>query len=84
MGLLLSEPRLLLCGFGANGLAQKRLTEFKNKGDDITHMMFTGIMGRSFSPRDALQHLKDAYGIDLYESQYREEYEEDAKRNAEK
>lgn len=77
----------LACCFAAleqMGWRKKRLTEFKNKVDDITHLMYTGIMGRSFSPRDALQHLKDAYGIDLYESQYREEYEEDAKRNAEK
>ncbi len=60
------------------GWGKKRLTEFKNKVDDVTHMMYTGIMGRKMTTRDALQHLKDKYGIDLTESQYIEEYERDA------
>ena len=63
------------------GWRKKRLTEFKNMVDDITHMMYTGIMGREFTTKDALQHLKETYGIDLYESQYKEEYEADARRN---
>lgn len=57
------------------GWKKKRLTDFKNKVDDVTHMMYTGIMGRTVTTRDALQHMKDAYGIDLTESQYIEEYE---------
>lgn len=71
----------LACCFAAleqMGWRKKRLTAFKNKVDDLTHMMYTGIMGREFSPRDVLQHMKDAYGIDLTESQYKEEYDRDA------
>lgn len=60
------------------GWKKKRLTDFKNMVDDITHMMYTGVMGRQMTTRDALQHLKDAYGIDLTESQYKEEYDRDA------
>ena len=60
------------------GWRKKRLSEFKDKVDDVTHMMYTGIMGRQMTTRDALQHMKDAYGIDLTESQYIEEYEKDA------
>lgn len=71
----------LACCFAAleqMGWRKKRLTDFKNRVDDVTHMMYTGIMGREFSPKDALQHMKDAYGIDLTESQYKEEYDRDA------
>ena len=74
----------LACCFAAlelMGWRKKRLTEFKNKVDDVTHMMFTGVLGREYTTRDALLHLKEAYGIDLTESQYKEEYEEDARRN---
>ena len=60
------------------GWRKKRLTAFKDMVDDVTHMMYTGIMGREMTTRDALQHMKDAYGIDLTESQYKEEYERDA------
>ena len=77
----------LACCFAAlesMGWRKKRLTEFKNKVDDITHLMYTGIMGREFSPRDALQHMKDAYGIDLTESQYKEEYDRDAEKGGKK
>lgn len=63
------------------GWRKKRLSEFKDKVDDVTHLMYTGIMGRKMTTRDALQHMKDAYGIDLTESQYIEEYEKDAKLN---
>lgn len=59
------------------GWGKKRLTDFKNKVDDVTHMMYTGFMGREVTTRDALQHLKDKYGIDLNESQYKEEYDRD-------
>ena len=60
------------------GWRKKRLTAFKDKVDDVTHMMYTGFLGREVTTRDALQHMKDAYGIDLTESQYKEEYERDA------
>ena len=59
------------------GWGKKRLTDFKNKVDDVTHMMYTGFMGREVTTRDALQHMKDKYGIDLNESQYKEEYDRD-------
>ena len=75
----------LACCFTAlelMGWRKKRLTEFKDKIDDVTHMMYTGVMGREFSPHDALQHLKAAYGIDLMDSQYLEEYERDVKKGA--
>ena len=65
------------------GWRKKRLTAFKDKVDDITHMMYTGIMGRQMTTRDALKHLKEKYGIDLEESQYKEEYERDAEKNGE-
>lgn len=64
------------------GWKKKRLTSFKNAVDDVTHLMYTGIMGREMTTRDALKHLKDAYGIDLTESQYQEEYEKDERNNA--
>ena len=60
------------------GWRKKRLTAFKDMVDDVTHMMYTGVMGRKMTTRDALQHMKDAYGIDLTESQYKEEYDRDA------
>lgn len=52
------------------GWRKKRLTDFKNRCDDVCDMMFRGVMGREYTTRDALQRLKDEYGIDLTESQY--------------
>lgn len=49
----------------------------------MCHVMYTGIMGRKITAADALQHIKEAYGIDLKDSQYLEEYEEDMKREKE-
>lgn len=60
------------------GWRKKRLTAFKDMVDDVTHMMYTGVMGREMTTRDALHHMKVAYGIDLTESQYKEEYDRDA------
>lgn len=74
----------LACCFTAlelMGWRRKRLTAFKDMVDDVSHMMYTGIMGREFTTRDALKHLKDTYGIDLMDSQYLEEYERDMERS---
>lgn len=60
------------------GWRKKRLTDFKNAIDDVTHMMYTGIMGREVTTLDALKHLKEAYGIDFSESKYKAEYDRDA------
>lgn len=60
------------------GWRKKRLTDFKNAVDDTTHMMYTGIMGREVTTRDALRHLKEKYGIDFSESRYKDEYDRDA------
>ena len=59
-------------------MLQKRLTDFKNAVDDTTYMMYKGIMGNDVTARDALQHLKDAYGIDFSESRHKDEYDRDA------
>lgn len=65
------------------GWRKKRLSDFKEKLDDMCHVMYTGIMGRKITAADALQHIKEAYGIDLKDSQYLEEYEQDMKREKE-
>lgn len=52
------------------GWGKTRLTRFKDQVDDITHMMYTGIMGREMTTRDAQRHFKEKYGIDFAESQY--------------
>ena len=52
------------------GWRKKRLTDFLHQVDDVTHMMFTGVMGRETTTRDAQKHLKEAYGIDFSESRY--------------
>ena len=57
------------------GWRKKRLTDFFNMLDDVTHMMYTGIMGREMTTRDAQKHLKDTYGIDFSYSRY--DYDED-------
>jgi hypothetical protein len=62
------------------GWRKKRLSDFVEKVDDVTHLMYTGAMGREFTTSDALRHMKDAYGIDLSKSQYQDEYERDAER----
>ncbi len=59
------------------GWRKKRLTAFLHQIDDLTHMMYRGIMGREVSARDAQQHLKDAYGIDFSVSLYADEYKAD-------
>lgn len=53
-----------------HGWKGKRLRRFKDWVDDVCYLMFNGVMGREVTTRDALQHMKDAYGIDLKESQY--------------
>ena len=58
------------------GWRKKRLTDFSNMVDDITHMMYTGIMGREMSTRDAQKHLKDTYGIDFSNTRY--EYDDES------
>ena len=58
------------------GWRKKRLTDFFNMVDDITHMMYTGIMGREMSTRDAQKHLKDTYGIDFSNTRY--EYDDES------
>jgi len=60
------------------GWRKKRLTRFKDAVEEVTHMMYCGVMGREYTTRDALQRLKDVYGIDLEESHYKEEYDRDA------
>ena len=65
-----------------NGWRKKRLTDFLHQVDDLTHMMYCGIMGREATARDAQQHLKEAYGIDfeisLYDAEYAAEDEKEA------
>lgn len=65
------------------GWRKKRLTRFKDAVDEITHMMYSGVMGREYTTRHALQRLKDVYAIDLEESHYKEEYDRDAAENDE-
>lgn len=60
------------------GWRKKRLTDFLHQVDDLTHMMYSGIMGREATARDVQQHLKEAYGIDFEISLYADEYEADA------
>lgn len=61
------------------GWRKKRLTDFLHQVDDLTHMMYFGIMGREATARDAQEHLKAAYGIDFEISLYDAEYEADQK-----
>lgn len=52
------------------GWGKVRLLRLFDMIDDMTHMMFTGIMGREMTTRDAERHLKETYGIDFTESRY--------------
>ena len=52
------------------GWGKVRLLRLFDMIDDMTHMMFTGIMGREMTTRDAERHLKEKYGIDFTESRY--------------
>lgn len=52
------------------GWGKTRLLRLFDMIDDMTHMMFTGIMGREMTTRDAERHLKETYGIDFTESRY--------------
>ncbi len=52
------------------GWRKKRLTRFFNQVDDVTHLMYTGIMGRETTTRDAQKHLKEVYGIDFSNTRY--------------
>lgn len=52
------------------GWRKKRLTDFLHQIDDVTHLMYTGALGKETTTRDAQKHLKDAYGIDFSESRY--------------
>lgn len=65
------------------GWRKKRLTDFLHQVDDLTHMMYCGIMGRETTARDAQAHLKEAYDIDFTISLYDAEYEADAQREKE-
>lgn len=60
------------------GWRKKRLKRFHDTLEDVCHVMMTGVMGRKVTTRDALQHLKDAYGIDIKESVYEDQQEEGA------
>ena len=57
------------------GWRKKRLTDFFNQVDDVTNLMYTGIMGRETTTRDAQKHLKEAYDIDFSKSRY--DYDEE-------
>lgn len=50
------------------GWKRKRLRKFYGQVEEVCRMMETGIMGREVTTRDALNHLKDAYGIEFKES----------------
>lgn len=63
------------------GWRKKRLTDFLHQVDDVTNLMYTGIMGRETTTRDAQQHLKEAYGIDFHVSRYK--YDDEEERNDE-
>ena len=52
------------------GWGKVRLLRLFDMIDDVTHMMFTGIMGREMTTRDAEKHLKETYGIDFTKSRY--------------
>lgn len=52
------------------GWGKVRLQRLYEMIDDMTHMMYTGIMGREMTTRDAQKHLKDKYGIDFSVSRY--------------
>lgn len=57
------------------GWRKKRLTDFVNRVDDVTHIMFSDdTMGKSCSAKDCLKRMQEMYGIDLSKSQYK--YEE--------
>lgn len=64
------------------GWRKKRLTDFLHQVDDLTHMMYSGVMGRGATARDAQDHLKKAYGIDFEISLYADEYEADEAKEA--
>lgn len=61
------------------GWGKVRLLRLLDMIDDMTNLMYTGIMGREMTTRDAQQHLKDAYGIDFKKSKY--DYSEEENRN---
>ena len=52
------------------GWGKVRLLRLFDMIDDVTHMMYTGIMGREMTTRDAERHLKEKYGIDFTGSRY--------------
>lgn len=52
------------------GWGKVRLQRLYEMIDDMTHMMYTGIMGREMTTRDAQKHLKEKYGIDFSKSRY--------------
>ena len=52
------------------GWRGKRLRRFKDWVDDACNLMFHGAMGREYTTRQALDRMKEVYGIDLKESKY--------------
>lgn len=54
------------------GFGQHRLTRLKNEIEREYVMMQNGVLGRDYSPRDAQAWLKERYGIDFEESQFKE------------
>lgn len=57
------------------GWRKVRLLRLLEMIDDMTHMMYTGIMGREMTTRDAEKHLLETYGIDFSKSRY--DYDDD-------
>lgn len=57
------------------GWREKRLKAFRKQVEEVCHVMLTGVMGKEVTTRDALQHLKDAYGIDINDSIYDDQKE---------
>lgn len=60
------------------GWGKVRLLRLLDMIDDMTNLMFTGIMGREMTTRDAQKYLMDKYGIDFKKSKYKYPDEEES------
>lgn len=55
-----------------HGFGRRRLASLKNAIENEFVLMDLGVLGRAYSSNDCCIHLKNKYGIDFNESQYKE------------